>query len=322
MKDREKRTEEREEKRAQRQAERRAKSEMRKAKSEKRKEKRAPAPVDEKTAEKRAKRKKAWGIVLNILCALSGSFFVGVYIPYFIWHLSRGHKLDVAASLLVFAGVLLPLILRVPLRKLLKKLYTPLKIVWCFAMCFYMVTFSIFFVAVHTHDDVPQLQTDRQKVVVVFGCQVHESGALSAELSSRLKKAAAILEKYPEAICVVSGGQGSDEPYSEARAMKEYLVKRKNVDEGRILTEERSTSTAENIRFSIDRLKEEGYEIEDCAFICVSSTFHTPRTYYLCRKLGVPECSTVSAPTPYRFLDYLYTVREYMSYVYLLIFGY
>ena len=314
MKEREKRAKEREEKRAQRQEERRAKS-------EKRKEKRVPAPVDEKT-EKRAKRKKAWEIVLNILCVLSGSFFVGVYIPYFIWHLSRGHKLDVAASLLVFAGVLLPFALRVPLRKLLKKLYTPLKIAWCFIMCFYMVTFSIFFVAVHTHDDVPQLQTDRQKVVVVFGCQVHESGALSAELSSRLKKAAVILEKYPEAICVVSGGQGSDEPYPEARAMKEYLVTKKGIDEGRILTEERSTSTAENIRFSIETLKEAGYEIDDCAFICVSSTFHTPRAYFLSRRMGVPECSTVSAPTPYRYLDYLYTVREYMSYIYLLIFGY
>ena len=258
--------------------------------------------------------------ILDILCAVSGCFFLLVYIPYFIFHVSKGHAADIAASLLVFAGVLLPFLFRKPLKKLLRRAYTPLKIVWCFVMCFYMISFSVFCVLISGHEDVPVKENDKQQVVVVFGCQIHTEDWLSVELTSRLEKAKEVLDAYPDALCVVSGGKGEDEPVSEAYAMKKWLVTH-GIDEKRILTEDNSTDTAQNVAFMLEMLKTKGYENNDCSFICVSSEFHTPRIYLLMTRAGVEHCATVSAVTPIFFNRCVYTVREYMSYVWLLLFG-
>ena len=260
-------------------------------------------------------------LVLDALCAVSGVFFVGVYLPYILWHLPKGHPADVTVSLLVFAFVLLPFAFRKFLAKILKRAYLPLKCVWCFAMVFYMISFSVFSLAITLHDDAPFAESDRQTVVIVFGCQVHEDGALSRELLSRLDAAAKVINEHPDAVCVLSGGKGDDEPTSEAQAMKTYLTKEKNIKESRLLLEERSSDTDENLRFSLETLKDAGYDAGDCSFICVSSNFHTPRIRLLFSRMGLGDCATVSAPTPNLYNRYVYTVREYMSYVSLFLFG-
>ncbi len=267
------------------------------------------------------KKNKLFSRVFDILCIVSGSFFVGVYLPYFFWHTIKRHPADIAASLLVFFCVLIPFFFRKLLKRLLKKFYIPIKSVWCFAMCFYMISFLIFFCVINNHKDISHTETDKQEVVVVFGCQVRSDGALSAELYERIKTAAEVLKAHPNAICIGAGGQGSDEGMAEAEAIKKHLVEDYGIAEERILTEKESTSTAENVEFSLNVLKNAGYEKENCSFICVSSAFHTPRTKLLFSRAGVENCATVSAETPYKFLLFLYTVREYMSYVHLLIFG-
>lgn len=258
--------------------------------------------------------------VLNGLCLLSGSFFLLMYIPYFFWHAAKGHPADTAAALLVFFCVLTPFLFRHPLKRLLKRAYTPLKCIWCTGMCFYMVTFLIFCGIIHTHDDVVFKESDRQTVVVVFGCQVMMDGRPSAELRARIDTAARVLKDHPDALCVTAGGKGENEPVAESVRMKELLVEQ-GIDGERILTEEQSTSTAENLAFSLTVLKEKGYDPQDCAFIFVSSGFHTPRILLLGERSGLRHCATVSSDSPYLFLEFLYTVREYMSYVHLFIFG-
>lgn len=259
--------------------------------------------------------------MLNLLCALSGGFFLAVYFPYFLWHASRLHPADTMAALLVFFCVLTPYFFRNPLKRVLKRCYTPLKTVWCVGMCFYMVSFLLFCGVILSHRDVlpKDLPQDKQTVVVVFGCQVHMDGKLSAELASRVDKAAEVLESYPEAICVTAGGQGENEPMPESVRMKEVLVE-KGVDPARIFTEERSTRTTENLSYTLELLKEEGYEQNDCSFIFVSSSFHTPRILLLSKRAGIPHPATASSPSPYFFEEALYMIREYMSYVYLFLF--
>lgn len=258
--------------------------------------------------------------VLNGLCLLSGSFFLLMYIPYFFWHTAKGHPADTAAALLVFFCVLTPFLFRHPLKKLLKKAYLPLKSIWCAGMCFYMVTFLLFCGVIHTHDDVVFKESDKQTVVVVFGCQVMMDGRPSAELRARLDTAARVLKEHPKALCIAAGGKGDNEPVAESVRMKELLVE-KGIDEKRILTEEQSTSTVENMTFSLELLKDHGYDPKNCSFIFVSSGFHTPRILYLGRQQGLSNCATVSSDSPDLFLEFLYTVREYMSYVHLFIFG-
>lgn len=259
--------------------------------------------------------------ILNLLCALSGGFFLAVYIPYFLWHAFRLHPADTAASLLVFFCVLTPYFFRNPLKKALKRFYTPIKTVWCTGMCFYMVTFLLFCGVILSHRDVlpENLPQDKQTVVVVFGCQVHMDGKPSAELASRVNKAAEVLKKHPDAICITAGGQGENEPMPESVRMKELLVEQ-GIGEDRIFTEERSTRTTENLSYSLEVLAEQGYKKEDCTFLFVSSAFHTPRILLLADRADVENAYTASSPSPYFFEEALYIIREYMSYVYLFLF--
>ena len=62
-------------------------------------------------------------------------------------------------------------------------------------------------------------------------------------------KAAEYLKSHEKTIAIVSGGQGKGEDISEALAMKQGLMKQ-NIAEDRIIMEDKSTSTDENITFS------------------------------------------------------------------------
>lgn len=85
--------------------------------------------------------------------------------------------------------------------------------------------------------------------LVVLGAQVRADGRPSDVLRRRLDAAADYLAENPGTICVVSGGQGPNEPCTEAECMARYLVGR-GVDEGRVVLEDRSTNTVENVRLS------------------------------------------------------------------------
>lgn len=89
--------------------------------------------------------------------------------------------------------------------------------------------------------------------IIVLGAQVRENGP-SVVLKYRLDKAVEYLNENPTTQCIVSGGQGSNEPHIEAKVMYEYLVEQ-GIDANRILMEEQSTNTVENIRNSKELLK-------------------------------------------------------------------
>ncbi len=71
--------------------------------------------------------------------------------------------------------------------------------------------------------------------VIVLGAQVREDGP-SAVLKYRLDKAAEYLDRNPDTLCIVTGGKGSNEPFSEAEGMAEYL-KKKGISPERIIEE-------------------------------------------------------------------------------------
>ena len=107
---------------------------------------------------------------------------------------------------------------------------------------------------------------------VVLGCRVYgERPSLS--LVERLEAAYAYLEKNPEAVCIVSGGQGDGENISEAEAMYRWLVA-KGIEKERIYIEDRSTSTEENIAFSKQIIEENGLNLN---IAIVTSEYHTYR---------------------------------------------
>ncbi|MFR5602094.1 MAG: YdcF family protein [Lachnospiraceae bacterium] len=84
--------------------------------------------------------------------------------------------------------------------------------------------------------------------VIVLGTKVNEKG-ISNSLKKRLDRAIEYTEQNPDTILVLSGGQGEDEPQTEARAMYEYLAYN-GVPQKQMILEERSTSTVENMAYS------------------------------------------------------------------------
>lgn len=138
------------------------------------------------------------------------------------------------------------------------------------------------------------------QVMVIFGCQVKEDGP-SQTLQDRLDAALDYLSTHnsEEILIVVSGGQGDNEPTSEAQAMYDYLTAH-GVDGGAILQEDRSRNTWQNIQYTQALLREEAITAED--FLLVSSGFHLSRIKLLWqRSWGQTErVSTLAAPVTHR----------------------
>lgn len=157
-----------------------------------------------------------------------------------------------------------------------------------------VVTFGALFGAVlyGSHD---YIRGDPQ-VMVILGCQVKPWGP-SVLLQDRLDKALDYLEDHPDLTIVVSGGQGPDEPVSEAQCMYDYLTEH-GVDEAQILLEDQSHNTVENLRYTVDLLAEAGYDTT-ADMVVVSNGFHLTRVRMLWSRVcgGDYNLSTLAAPS-------------------------
>lgn len=100
----------------------------------------------------------------------------------------------------------------------------------------------------------PPQQTG-EATVVVLGCKVNGEEP-SLMLRRRLECAMEYLAENPQADCVVSGGMGDNESYTEAHVMKKFLVEH-GIDAERVYEEDRSTSTETNLLYSLALVKEE-----------------------------------------------------------------
>ena len=120
--------------------------------------------------------------------------------------------------------------------------------------------------------------------MVVLGAKVRSDGP-SVSLWDRIYGARDYLQAHEDVIAVVSGGQGPDEPMTEARAMYEALVDL-GIPPERIWLEERATSTWENITFSLDLIEQTtGARPEKIGVL--SSEYHLFRASLLAKKCGV-----------------------------------
>ncbi len=100
--------------------------------------------------------------------------------------------------------------------------------------------------------------------LIILGCGIRKDGTPSPLLRGRIDRALAFSRKQKEKtgkdlIFITSGGQGPDEVISESAAMKRYLLTQ-GVPEERIIEEDRSTSTFENMKFSKQKILETGKE--------------------------------------------------------------
>ncbi len=127
--------------------------------------------------------------------------------------------------------------------------------------------------------------------IIVLGAQVRESGP-SAALKYRLDEAVEYLEDNPKTICIVSGGQGANEPYSEAEGMAQYL-KEQGIDASRILLEDKSLNTEQNMEYSRALIK------DGASVGIITNDFHLFRAKQIARKYGLDNiCGIAAKSTP------------------------
>ena len=128
-------------------------------------------------------------------------------------------------------------------------------------------------------------------------------------LQDRLDTALAYLEEHPGMTVVVSGGQGPDEPESEAKCMADYLTEHGVAGE-QILLEDQSHNTLQNLIYTEQLLDEQGIVTVDFLtneqgidneedIVVVSNGFHLARVRMLWGRVwdGGGELSTLAAPS-------------------------
>ena len=124
--------------------------------------------------------------------------------------------------------------------------------------------------------------------IIVLGAQMKPAGP-SAVLKFRLDAAYDYLTANEDTICVVSGGQGANEPCTEAQGMYDYLVERGIAPE-RILMEDKSTDTSENIAYSAALIGGTDYDVG-----IVTNNFQVFRGVMLARHAGFENACGISA---------------------------
>ncbi len=117
--------------------------------------------------------------------------------------------------------------------------------------------------------------------ILIHGTYIRPDESLGDELRKRVDKALAIYRQGDNMKFIVSGGQGHDEPVSEAVAMRAYLVDA-GVDADRIIMEDQSKTTYENLLYSKALVREANPQ-----YIFVSSDYHMFRIQMMAKKLGM-----------------------------------
>ena len=141
--------------------------------------------------------------------------------------------------------------------------------------------------------------------IIVLGA--HVAGTrLSKALLERTRRALRYLEENPRTRAVLSGGQGQGEQISEAEAMYRYLTEH-GIDGSRLIFEDRSTNTKENLDFSLEKIG-----TLDASIGIVTNHFHVFRGVAIGRKCGCRRIYPI--PAKYRsWRLFIYVPREILA---------
>ena len=137
--------------------------------------------------------------------------------------------------------------------------------------------------------------------LIVLGCGLKPDGTPTPLLQGRLDRALRFAQRQEaetgkRLTFVASGGQGPDEAVAESAAMKRYLMDR-GVPAERIIEEDRSTNTLENMRFSKEKIQ----ALDPGARIAFSTTnYHVFRSGLFARRVKMRAVG-MGAPTKWYF---------------------
>jgi uncharacterized SAM-binding protein YcdF (DUF218 family) len=179
--------------------------------------------------------------------------------------------------------------------------------VYRITLCAWLISLMLFFSWVIQPDTVANVPPN---VILILGSGL-KNNQLTPTLQARLDKGLTEAHRLPSANILLAGGVGTNQIKSEAAVMADYLMMR-GTEPSRILLEERSTSTYENLIFSKALLPD--LDPLFTRIMIVSSDFHLPRAKAIAHRLNLPIVSTVGAPTPL-LIRYNARLREYFAFI-------
>ncbi|RZT02796.1 YdcF family protein [Cuneatibacter caecimuris] len=155
----------------------------------------------------------------------------------------------------------------------------------------------------------------RADYIIVLGGGL-KNGKVTPLLAARVDAALKFAWKQSKTgrkppLLIMSGGQGEDEPLSEAEAMKEYAMEQ-GYDESRILLEDQSGNTAENMKFSRE-IMEEHSEGKPYRCVYATSSYHLLRAGIYARRAGM-LMGGIGGKTAFYYLPNA-VLREYIAYL-------
>ena len=250
-------------------------------------------------------------VVRIILAVIAAVFLVWFIIPsvWGIWHIGCIVGILLCAAIL-FRTAFAKVYHRIK-RQLCEKKATKILLrivqIGASAVIIYCVVVSAFMV----YAMIPW-SSNENATAIVLGAHVKKSGP-SSVLWQRIDAAADYLTENPDAKAVVTGGQGDNEPITEAQSMYENIVK-EGVAPDRIYREDQARNTDQNIRFSLKII--EDHELNRDIAI-VSDSYHQLRARIIAHKndssLKITPINTVNK-RPAAIAAYpSYFVREWLA---------
>ncbi|MGE6378947.1 YdcF family protein [Peribacillus muralis] len=140
--------------------------------------------------------------------------------------------------------------------------------------------------------------------LIILGARV-KGTVPTLSLQYRIDKAAEYLKANEQTVAIVSGGKGPGEDISEAQAMQQGLIEQ-GIEEARIIKEDKSTTTYENIVFSKALIPDPA-----APGVIVSNDFHIYRAVAIATKEGL-NIKGIPAKTPKVAVPKSY-IREYLA---------
>ncbi|AHU89385.1 membrane protein [Trueperella pyogenes] len=213
---------------------------------------------------------------------------------FVVWHrervsLANSLSLMFGVAILVYAGIFVSYVFHSSPTKMLN--YTRYKIqVVAFDLATFVFVIAMFIFFAFLAYSVLYATLPRRRdydFIIIHGAGLADGVRVTPLLASRIDKA---IEAFgastnPKVKIIASGGQGPDEKVTEAEAIAEYTVSRGIAPE-RVLLEDRSTTTWQNLRMSKD-LAVADSGLENPRFLFVTNNYHVLRTSFYARKLGL-----------------------------------
>lgn len=193
--------------------------------------------------------------IITAVTAILGSISIIYYIvcgAVYSFTLS-GLWIWLCFGLIMYLGCFWKYVFEPKIHKKYFRIYKIFKKICLTAFALFMMSFFVFegFLISKWHSGYKHDDT-KADAVIILGATV-EYDKPGEALAQRIDRTYSIIVKNPDAVVIACGGLGEEDIITEAECIKRELCAM-GIPESRILTEERSTSTAENFKYAAELL--------------------------------------------------------------------